>query len=194
MSDYNNPSAQSERITAISDYFQPKKPAWNLPKISWGDNTRLPGPQTQQLSKDFNQASEFIATLRSEGPQAAYAKYGAGDINALFDAAAGYGLIDPGERDSIWAAFNQPEPTTTGTASNTVTGGMGILGSALAPREATPATGGTMTTEMIVKAGGPMNAYDNAWAAGNMVEPQQRHFKTLADYKEYYAKWRELTH
>jgi hypothetical protein len=187
MSDYNNPSAQSERITAISDYFQPKKPAWNLPKISWGDNTRLPGPQTQQLSKDFNQASEFIATLRSEGPQAAYAKYGAGDINALFDAAAGYGLIDPGERESIWAAFNAPAQAGTGTASNTTS----IL--PMTPRAAAPAAAtGEITEEMAMRSGGWINALENQWAAGNRIEPKPGYFKTNAQYREYYQKWRDL--
>lgn len=191
MSDFSDTRNITGQDIESGVFWKPQRPEWNLPKIG---KTPMPAaPQKQQLSKHYSQAAEFVSILKSQGPQAAYARFGAGDINSLFDAAVGYGLLNEGERDSIWAAFNVPESTTTGTASNTV-GGMGILGSSLAPREAAPATGGTITTEMIVKAGGPMNAYDNAWAAGNMVEPQQRHFKTLADYKEYYAKWRAATH
>lgn len=192
MSDFSDTRNITGQDIESGVFWKPQRPEWNLPKIG---KTPMPAaPQKQQLSKDYSQAAEFVSILKSQGPQAAYARFGAGDINSLFDAAVGYGLLNEGERESIWATFNQPEPTTTGTASNTVSGGMGILGSALAPREVAPVTGGTMTTEMIVKAGGPMNAYDNAWAAGNMVEPKQEHFRTLKDYKEYYAKWRAATH
>jgi len=186
MSDYNNPSAQSERITAIADYFQPKKPAWNLPKIPIG-NAQLAGPQKQNLSRSYQEANDFITVLRNEGPQAAYAKYGAGQINELFDAAAGYGLVDPGERESIWAAFNAPAQTGTGTASNTTS----IL--PMSPRAAAPASAtGEITEEMAMRSGGWINALENQWAAGNRIEPKPSYFKTNAQYREYYQKWRDL--
>jgi hypothetical protein len=77
------PASQSDKISAIADYFQPKRPAWNLPKIPIG-NAPLAGPQKQNLSKSYQEANDFITVLRNEGPQAAYAKYGAGQIKELF--------------------------------------------------------------------------------------------------------------
>lgn len=176
---------------------------WKPEKPSWWDNfpwfqrpaaqTALSGPNIQSLTPGFEKANAFVTLLRTKGPQAAYASVGAGEINGLFDAAVGYGLLDEGERESIWAGFNQPEQTGTGSASNTTTGGMGVLGSALAPRQQAPAmAAGTVTDSMIARAGGAINAYDNAWASGNLAEPQQNHFKSHADWKAAYQRWLDL--
>jgi hypothetical protein len=152
----------------------------------------LAGPQTQEFTPDYKKAEAFVNLLRTKGPRAAYASVGARDIESLFKAAVDFGLLGAGEQEAIWAEFNAPEPTTTGTASNTVTGNMGALGSALAPRQQAPAmAAGTITDAMIARSGGAMNAYDNAWAAGNMAEPQRGHFKTTKDFNEYYRKWRD---
>jgi hypothetical protein len=187
MSDFSGPAGKITNANINEGVmWKPEKPAWNIPQIPWGNKPNLAGPQTQQLSKDYESALDFVSILRKEGPRAAYAKYGAGDINALFEAAAGYGLIDPGERESIWAAFNAPAQTGTGAASNTTS----IL--PMAPRAASPvAATGTITEDMALRSGGWINAMENQWAAGNLVEPQPRWFKTNADYKKAYAEWRD---
>jgi hypothetical protein len=186
MSDFSEGRLITQGDVKSGVFWKPENPApkFRLPNMG---GPQTPVTQQQQLSKDFQQASEFIATLRNEGPRAAYAKYGAGDINALFDAAAGYGLIDPGERESIWAAFNAPAQTGTGTASNTTS----IL--PMSPRAAAPASAtGEITEEMAMRSGGWINALENQWAAGNRIEPKPSYFKTNAQYREYYQKWRDL--
>jgi hypothetical protein len=185
MSDFSGPTGKITG-TNISEgvMWKPEKPAWNLPSVPWGNAPqKLAGPQTQQLSKDYNTALDFVSTLRREGPRAAYAKFGAADINALFDSAAGYGLIDPGERESIWAAFNA-NPQSTGPSTG------GTLPTA--PRASTPAPTGTITPDMIQRSGGYLNALDAQWAAGNLVEPDRSQYRDTAQYRADYARWRAL--
>jgi hypothetical protein len=188
MSDWSDTRNITGQDVKSGVFWKPEKPSWNLP--SFGKDPLPAAPQQQRLSRDFNQANEFVALLRKEGPRAAYARFGAADINSLFDAAVGYGLMDEGERESIWAAFNAPAQTGTDTgAASNITGGMGALGRMVDPRQAAPAAGGVITDAMIARSGGAMNAYDNAWAAGNMAEPKQKHFKSHAEYKKAYELW-----
>ena len=187
MSDFSGPAGKITNANiGEGAMWKPKKPAIKMP-WSWGGtqaDPARPSPGTG-MSPDFDRASEFIGILRKEGPRAAYEKYGAGGINELFDAAASYGLIDPGERESIWAAFNAaPAPSGTRPSSG------GVL--PMPARAAAPAASGGITEAMAAKSGGWVNALENQWAAGNFIEPQQSYFKTNAEYKAAYKRWRDL--
>ncbi len=165
-----------------------------LPKIKWPQFRKQ--PELQELSPDFKRASEFAALFQKDGPAVAYSKFGANDINSLFDAAVKYGLLDPGDRQESWNEANNQQPVSTPGMS----GGMqpanpagsitmdSIAGSK--PVEAGPAT---ITADMMKKAGGYRNALEQQWLNKNYIEPDRSQYRDTSKYRADYAEWYDYT-
>ena len=70
MSDWSDTRNITGQDVGSGVFWKPEKPSWNLP--SFGKDPLPAAPQQQRLSRDFNQANEFVALLRKEGPRTAY--------------------------------------------------------------------------------------------------------------------------